>query len=902
LHARMTLTSGTKLGPYEVVAPLGAGGMGEVYRARDSKLGRDVALKLLPPLFTADADRVARFEREARLLASLNHPHIGAIYGFEDGGKVPALVLELVEGDTLGDRVRRGRLPLSEALAAARQIADALDAAHRAGIIHRDLKPSNIKITPDGAVKVLDFGLAKALAAEGSGSDVSKSPTLTMGGTTAGVILGTAAYMSPEQARGQPIDKRTDIWAFGCVLYEMLTGTSAFARETVTDTIVAVVGVEPEWKSLPANTPASIRRLLTRCLQKDARRRLHDIADARIEMEDVMATPAEPAPAPTSRRRFRLALSALSLGIAIVLVLLWVARDRFGRPAAKASPPNTRVIRLTDLPGLEESPAISPDGRSVAFTAGVSGKRQVFVRLIAGGAPLQITRDTVDHECPRWSPDSSSILYFSPAVSGAVQGSIWEIPALGGVARRVVTSVGCADVSPTDGRLALFRLAKEGIQLVTAPTDGSKFDMVAEFAPSTYYLYPRWSPDGKWIAFQRGDSIRFDIFVVPATGGEPRKLTRDNNMMGGFAWLPDSTGIVYSSSRGGTIPYLPTLGLWEVTLRDGSVRRVTSGEESYMTPDISKSGAIVVSRMKLETDIWKFPVDGLPAVNVRRGVRVTRQTGQVLTPTASPGDKEVAFLSDSGGHANVWVVDTESGALRQITQEHDPNVAMGVPLWSPDGHTITFVSSRGNQGLTFGVWLVDSDGSNLRNVANPGLGPAWSPDGRWVYYSTWSGPGAKNVVMKKVPVDGGPAVMVRTEQLRSVIGLHGTTLYYLFERPLVDGTPEFEIRVATPEDAPFHVLARIPASRVPIWQIVSPALSPDGKWLAQALTDEFTTNIWALSTTTGEWRQITDFGDRATFIARRVSWSPDGRSILAAVAEGDSDIVMLEGLMNVGRE
>src|SRR5712691_6045898 len=407
----MALTSGTKLGPYEIVAPLGAGGMGEVYRARDSKLGREVALKLLPPLFTADADRVTRFEREARLLASLNHPHIGAIYGFEDAGTMPALVLEFVEGDTLEDRVRRGPLPLAEAMTIAQQVADALDAAHRAGIIHRDLKPSNIKITPDGVVKVLDFGLAKAFADEGSGADVSESPTMT--GTIAGVILGTAAYMSPEQARGQRVDKRTDIWAFGCVLFEMLTGSSAFVRETVTDTIAAVVGAEPEWKSLPVNTPASIRRLLTRCLRKDARRRLHDIADARIELEDAITAPAEAAPVPMPQKRSRLALSALSLGIATALVFLWAARDRFGRPAAESSPPDTRVIRLTDLPGLEESPAISPDGRSVAFTADVSGKRQVFVQLIAGGAPLQITRDPGDHECPRWSPDSSSILYFS---------------------------------------------------------------------------------------------------------------------------------------------------------------------------------------------------------------------------------------------------------------------------------------------------------------------------------------------------------------------------------------------------------------------------------------------------------------------------------------------------------
>jgi serine/threonine protein kinase len=425
----MALASGTKLGPYEIVVLLGAGGMGEVYRARDTKLGRDVALKLLPPQFTADPDRIARFKREAQLLASLNHPHIGAIYGFEDAGNMPALVLELVEGETLDHRVRRGPFPLSEALAVAQQIAGALDAAHRAGIIHRDLKPSNVKITPDGVVKVLDFGLAKTLAAERSGSDKS---TLTSGGTSAGAILGTAAYMSPEQARGQPVDKQTDIWAFGCVLFETLTGSSAFGRETVTDTVAAVVGAEPEWKSLPANTPGSIRRLLTRCLQKDARRRLHDIADAQIELDDAMTPPAEPAPVPTPRRWSRLALPALLLGIATAIVFLWAAHDKFGRPAAEPSPPDIRAARLTDLPGLEESPAISPDGRSVTFTGAVGGKRQVFVQLIAGGAPLQITRDTVDHESPRWSPESSSILYFSPAVSGAVQGSIWEIPALGG--------------------------------------------------------------------------------------------------------------------------------------------------------------------------------------------------------------------------------------------------------------------------------------------------------------------------------------------------------------------------------------------------------------------------------------------------------------------------------------
>jgi len=893
----MPLESGTRLGAYEILAPLGAGGMGEVYRARDTRLNRDVAIKVLPPEFSAHPNRVARFDREARLLASLNHPHIGAIYGLEEAGKVPALVLELVEGETLGERVRRGSLPVPEALTIARQIADALEAAHAVGIIHRDLKPSNIKITPDGRVKILDFGIAKAIATSDSDPDVATATTLTIGHTNTGAVLGTVRYMSPEQTRGQTVDKRSDIWAFGCVLFEMLTGAPAFVRQTAADTSAAVIGAEPAWPSLPAATPDGVRRLLLRCLQKDPRRRLHDIADARIEIEELLAAPAASIAERTSHRRWSVALVVVALGMAGAVGALWAVRDRLGS-SAQRSRSDTRVTRLTDLVGLEESPAISPDGRSMAFTAGVGGRRQLFVRLLAAGAPLKITHDAVDHEYPRWSPDSTSIVYFSPAAPGELQGSLWEIPALGGPPRRIVNSLGGADVSGADGRLAFFRLSDGGIQLVTASGDGSTSAVVSTFPPATYYLYPRWSPDGKWIAFQRGDSIRFDVFVAPAAGGEPRQLTRDNNMMGGFAWLPDSSGIVYSSSRGGTMPYLPALGLWEVALRDGQVRHVTSGEMSYVSPDISKSGTMLVSRMKLQTDIWKFPIDGSPAENVRRGVRLTRQTGQVLTPTANPLDSEVAFLSDSGGHANLWVVNTESGELRQITHERDPAVAMGVPVWSPDGRSIAFVSSRGNQGWTFGVWLVDPDGSNLRNIANPGLGPAWSSDGRWVYYATRGGAAATDVVLKKIPVNGGPAVTVTTERLRNVIGLDRGTLYYSFERPLMDGRPEFEIRVATPEDAPFRVFARIPASRVPIWQIVNPVLSPDGKWLAQALTDGFTTNVWALSTATGEWRQITDFGERTTFIARRVSWSADGRSILAAVGEGDSDIVLLDGLMN----
>jgi Tol biopolymer transport system component len=888
----VSVLTGRQVGVYQILERLGVGGMGEVYRARDPRLGRDVAIKILPRDVRDDPDRLARFEREARALAALNHPHIGAIYGVEEIDGIPALVLELIDGPTLADRIARGRLPVAEALGIARQVADALDAAHEKGIVHRDLKPANIKVRRDGTVKVLDFGLAK-LQPRGSDVDAAEARTMTVAGTQAGLIVGTVAYMSPEQARGQAVDKRTDIWAFGCVLYEMLTGHRAFEAGTLSDTLAAVLDREPNWHGLPEKTPDGLRRLLLRCLEKDPRRRLHHIADARIEVEDATAVPPSTPRLrqwPRMATRWALWSGTVAAGLVLAATFLPVARS----PELVLQP--VRVSRLTNLAGLEEWPAISPDGRSVAFTGRVGNTRQVFVQLLAGGAPLQLTRDPADHQFPRWSPDLSSIVYFSTARPGETEGAIWEVPALGGQPRRVANSLGGADVR-TDGRLTFFRLARERIQLVTGPLDGSGSQVVAEFQPVTYYLYPRWSPDGRWIAFQRGDSIRFDLFVVAAAGGEPRQLTRDNNTINGFAWLPDSSGIVYSSSRGSTMPYLPTTNLWQVQLAGGTMRQITTGEASYVHPDIARNGATVVGRMRLQTDVWKFPVEGLPPDNVRRAIRVTNQTGQILTPTASPDDKEVAFLSDSGGRANLWIVNTETGELRQITHERDPDVAVGVPVWSPDGRSIAFVYSRGNPGFTFGVWLVGPDGSNLRQVANPGLGPAWSADGQWVYYSTRGSATVPDAVMMKIPADGGTAVTVTREGLRNVIGSDGSTLYYTFERPLVDGQPEFEIRAANPESAPSRVLARVPSSRVPIWQIVSPALSPDGQWLAQALTDGSTTNIWALSTSMGQWRQVTDFGQRTTFIARRVSWSSDSRAILAAVGEGDADIVLLEGLM-----
>ena len=421
----MTVSVGTRLGPYEIVAPLGAGGMGEVYRARDTKLDRAVALKILPESFAHDPERLARFEREAKTLAALNHPNIAIVHGFEQANGVQALVMELVEGPTLADRIAQGRLPLNEAVPIAKQIADAVEAAHEQGIVHRDLKPANIKVRSDGTVKVLDFGLAKMLAAHESGmsgASMSHSPTITSpahlrqgyGGqamTGAGIILGTAPYMSPEQAKGRAADKRSDVWAFGCVLYEMLTGTTPFAGETVPDVLAAILKTEPNWYALPAATPPGVRRLLRRCLTKELRERLRDIGDARLKLLDAQDVEAGFV-AVTKVRSVRLPWLVVGvlgvLAAVLSFLLIWssarVAVDR-------------RVYQSTILPPAASKAnfggrlALSPDGRRLAFvTVDGDGRTVLWVRPLDGsvGQPLAGTEGAGS---PFWSADSHHIAF-----------------------------------------------------------------------------------------------------------------------------------------------------------------------------------------------------------------------------------------------------------------------------------------------------------------------------------------------------------------------------------------------------------------------------------------------------------------------------------------------------------
>lgn len=662
----MTLKAGTRLGSYEIAELLGKGGMGEVYSAKDLTLLRKVAIKILPEAVAKDPDRVSRFEREARLLASLNHSNIAAIYGLEQCDGIHFLVLELVPGKSLADRIRTKPLSISEALPIFRQLAEGLEVAHEHGVIHRDLKPANIIITPDQKVKILDFGLAKAFKPDSDQeTEESSVPTATLHATETGLVLGTAPYVSPEQLRGKVVDRRTDIWAFGCVLHEVLTGRILFRGESVSDTIAAILNTEPDFQKLPSDTPPFLQRLIRRCLQKEPHHRLQTIGDARVEMEEALAHPEELStqrivvPSQPSAKKISMWIAAGIIAILSALVI-WLWTDRTKEIPVTA---NVQVMRLTDSEGLEEFPAISPDGKSVAFTADVSRNRQIWVRLLAGGPPLQITHDSSDHLYPRWSSDSASLLYYAPSATEA-HGVIWEVSALGGSPRRIIDSIGGVDLSHDGKQIAFFRFHEGQVELAIASRNGVNPRTVARLDPAFNYSYLRWSPDDQFIGYQQGYVFNWAIFVVSAKGGEPRSVYKDESLLNGFCWLHDGKGILCSSSRGSTILYLPTFNLWTADLNGNNSKQLTFGETSYFHPDLNRNGTLVADRMRMTFDIWKYPTEGTPDENVSQAIRITHQTGEVQTPSVSPGDAEIVYLSDSGGHGNLWVKNLESGDIR----------------------------------------------------------------------------------------------------------------------------------------------------------------------------------------------------------------------------------------------
>ena len=680
----MSLTPRTRLGPYEILAEIGSGGMGEVYRARDRKLGREVAVKVLPRTFADHPERVARFEREARVLAALNHPHIAAIYGFEEADGVRALILELVEGPTLADRLRTGAMSSGEALPVAREIAEALEAAHEKGIVHRDLKPANIKLTPDGAVKVLDFGLAK-MRDTAIGEDASEAATVTAAGTRAGAVLGTAAYMSPEQARGQSVDKRTDLWAFGCVLYEMLTGRAAFLGATVSDTIAAILEREPDWTRLPESTPAGVRRLLRRCLSKDAKQRFRDIGDVRIEIEETLAPGVDTAPGAerraTSRPGLRwapaTAVVVAAMGIGVLLwrlnaravdTALLVTRTMVTLPADQVLDTRDRAAPL----------ALSPDGRRLAYVAYSAGHTQLYLRDLDSFEARPMS-GTDGAQYPFFSPDGQWVAFFAE-----------------GKLKRVSIHSG----SP--------------VTVCEAPVIGRG---------------GTWGPDGS-IVFDPGDS---GLMRVVATGGNPEPVTSQDPVMDAhnLSWphfLPNGRALLATVSREqNDVVVLSVVVLsldtntWRELVHGVQGQYVSSGHLVFHAPSVREGELQAVA-----FDATRLAIHGEP-VSALDGVFRSQEGGGAYFAVAESG----ILVFAPGGHARTLVRVDRNGRRTPLL---DVRRGFRFPSVSPDGrHVAVTIDPRPSQ-----IWIYDIARQSGIPLATDGhnILARWTPDSRRIaYYS-----------------------------------------------------------------------------------------------------------------------------------------------------------------------
>jgi Tol biopolymer transport system component len=699
--------TGRRLGSFQINALLGRGGMGEVYRAHDTKLGRDVAIKVLPPEFTADPDRLARFEREARVVASLNHPHIAAIHGVEESDGVRGLVLELVEGQTLADRLAqssglaRSGLRLPEALSYARQIADALEAAHEKGITHRDLKPANVTITPDGVVKLLDFGIAKVVAGDGPGPDLTHAETATLSATQAGLIVGTAGYMSPEQARGKPVDKRTDIWAFGCVLYEMLTGKTAFGGDTLSDTIAAILDRDPDWSALPVDTPRTVRRLLQRCLVKDPKHRLRDIGDARVEIEHIIGAPADeidPAIAAQQMRTWR-KRTLLAIAAAVLFALSSVAVAWYALTRDDAAPADTRVSRFTvDLPKdsviiptFNSNVALSPDGTYLAYTP-LPGP--VVIRRLdnVDGQPLEASTSPGFRSGPIFSPDGASIAY----VDGNAPYS-WKRP---------------------------FQIAS----LAGGPA--------VKLAEYDIFHSGDWSTDGwlYWTARYPGGIVR-----IRHSGGESEAVTK-LDVAGGerthrFAsLLPGGDALLYTVGFEGIDNYdAARIDLWD--LKTGTKKTVIDGG---MSAAYLSSGYIVYAKagklMAVPFDVQRREVTG-PPFDVQDGVMMSRNTGAAHYALSKRGDLAyVPGTAEGGRRTLVWV--DRSGKAEPLPL---PPASYLYPRISPDQKRLAVEIEGPNHDFYF----YDFATTVLSKISTDGLShdPVWSFDGLRVAFRSWQAGG-----------------------------------------------------------------------------------------------------------------------------------------------------------------
>ena len=715
---RQSSLVGQQLGSYKIVSLLGSGGMGEVYQAHDTKLGRDVAIKVLPPDVVHDADRLARFQREARMLAALNHPNIATIYGLEQSDDVRYLVMELVAGQTLAERVSGGELKIKESLNVAAQIAQAIEAAHEKGVIHRDLKPANVKVTPAGRVKVLDFGLAKAYSGDGE-QDLSNSATLTTLATEEGIILGTPAYMSPEQARGKAVDKRTDIWAFGCVLYEMLAGKRAFRGETISDTIAAVLECEPGWHELPPATPAKIGDLLRRCLQKDSQRRLRDIGDARIEIEEALAAPAIAEPTAATRSILASWRGTLPWGVAFVVLVAVGSVVILNRKSS--SPINSaRVSRIAitlppsqPLAGLElgSALALSPDGTRLVYAAHQGGGQQLYLRSLEDleAQPIPGTAGAVQ---PFFSPDGKWLGFFA-------DGKLKKISVSGGEAISLADAVDPRGASWGSQRIIIFAPTRNSPLQKVSDAGGTSQPLTRFVKEEDSHRWPEFLPSGEAVLFAafRGGSnwSNAQISVQSVGSGERRDLVQG----GTHPRYAPSGHVVYA--QGGTLMAAPfdsqrlAVTGASVPVQEGVLQSTFSGAAQY---SFSVTGALVYVPASVQATqrrlVWVS----------RGGVEqpVAAPARAYRGPRLSPNGQEVAVAVE-GQETQVWLYNLSRDTLTRLTFQGSTNYN---PNWTRDGKRIAFTSV--GQGLR---WQA-SDGSGGSEVLSElgGYPNSWSPNGQ----------------------------------------------------------------------------------------------------------------------------------------------------------------------------
>ena len=605
---------GRRLGAYQVQGLLGAGGMGEVYRARDTKLQRDVAVKFLPHAFTSDPERLSRFEGEARMLAALNHPNIGAIYGFEEADGLRFLILELVDGQTLADKLADVSrqpaggpgLPIRDALSIARQIAVALDVAHEKGIIHRDLKPANIKITPEGVAKVLDFGLAKTAGAAPA-ADLTNSPTMPAHHTNAGAVLGTPGYMSPEQARGQVVDKRTDIWAFGCVLYEMLTGRAAFKGGSVSDTIAAVLGSEPDWDALPDGTPTAVRLLLQRCLEKDPKRRLRDLGDVHFDIDDLRGAPT------TRGRQSSRARRALAAAV-VTLVLLagGAALFYFVKPPVAVTSPS-EYIQLTNFSDSVSAPSLSPDGRMVTFKRGGDsflGSGQIYVKLLPNGESVQLTSSPGRRYGPVFTPDGTRVAYTN-VESG--EWDTWTVPVLGGQPMRLLPNA--SGLTWIADHQVLFSEIKSGLHMgIVTATDSRAAWREIYIHPDEHGMahYSYLSPDRRSVLVVEmtgAHAFTQPCRLVPFDGSSAGRQVGPQGTCLSAAWSPDGRWMYFAAVVGGASH------LWRQRFPDGAPEQITFGPLEEEGIAVAPDGRSLVTSIGMRRSaVWIHDAAGERAI------------------------------------------------------------------------------------------------------------------------------------------------------------------------------------------------------------------------------------------------------------------------------------------------